>query len=252
MISKQKCRRLLHSNEYYKTYIGSNIDGDISTVYNLVAIRQKGQSDVFAKRARFLWKYKHLFSVNSVKFDHKIANIESIRSSNIGTYLKTLTITEKNIPTLSQFMNENRALNYEEIREGIGKICETIKVLHRLKFAYGLLSLETVKYDFSLRYPPLFYSDTDPQVYSFDNYLSFSINNDNLKYDIYALGLFLYIIVYDAQIESQLTDLDTENLPSFIQELANKNTDKIPSFTQDLVERIKAFVSHRQNYIQIR
>ena len=133
------------------------------------------------------------------------------------------------------------------------KICDTIKILHSFAFPYGLISSKTIKYDFSLRHPPLFYSNKSiPSSSQNDDYLSFSLNEDNIEYDMYAFGLFLYSIVYDVQIENQLTEIIIEDLPSFIQDLTNKKMNKRPSFTPELIDRIKSFIINRHNYIEIR
>ena len=76
-MEKQRKRKLIYSTECYKTYLEGNVDGDIITIYDLVKIRQIGQSEIFASRVFFLWKYQHLFSVVNLSFDHKIPKIES-------------------------------------------------------------------------------------------------------------------------------------------------------------------------------
>ena len=247
-------RKLICVTEFYKTYIERDANGDITTVYNLVSIKQKNKEQIFSSRVQFLWKHKHLFSIAKMQFDHTIKNIESLRPSNIGTYLKTLTITEPNSPSLLQYISHERSLNYDEITKGIDKLSNTLRQLHSLGFPYGALSLETVELGFTLRHPPLLYSAKALPSFSNNGFISFTMKQNTLQHDIHSFGLFLYSIIYDTEPVSQITGLVPEDLPKFIHDLVCKNNVNQSSqeFTDDLMRKIHNFISNRRTYIEIR
>lgn len=215
-----------------------------------------------------------LYRCCQVFFDHEIYTLESIRPSNIGTFLRRFTVVEPfPMVSLGDYFDSGK-INVDTVINGFIDIYRILATLHFLNIGYGCLSplnIIVTNGNFSLRPPNLSKyqcSCTPPPLisrnrYRFKTEIVHYPHDKNLKnskrVDCLCYGYLLcdYILYYGRNISFLLQKKYRQlnlyfkkfSLPPFIMTFLKPDHD---IFLNEAVQRnLRKFLSNRRNLLEL-